>query len=135
MLALAGNENTPNGENNPVGGQPQSGVWFGKTDDLWGFGKPQGWGGPWRNTAVKKGEPSDPYLMTGFDKKVLHVKTDKAVDVSIEIDFLGNGSWVPYDGMARSEYRYHVFPAGFSAHWVRLTALADCTASAEFIYT
>jgi hypothetical protein len=136
MMALAGNENTPNGENNPVGGQPQSGIWFGKTDDLWGFGKPQGWGGPWRNTAVKKGEPSDPYLMTGFDKKVLHVKSDKPVDVNIEIDFLGNGSWVPYEGIpVRGGYRYHIFPAGFSAHWVRLTADTDCTASAEFIYT
>ena len=136
MLALAGNETTPNGENNPVGGQPQSGIWFGKTDDLWGFGKPQGWGGPWRNTPVKKGQPSDPYLMTGFDKKVLHVKTGKAAGVNIEIDFLGNGTWVFYEGLnAASGYAYHVFPAGFSAHWVRLTSDADCTASAEFIYT
>jgi hypothetical protein len=46
---------TPNADNNPVGGQPQSGIWFGKTDDLWRFGKPQGWGGVWRSTAVKAG--------------------------------------------------------------------------------
>ena len=28
-------------------GQPQSGLWFGNIDDLWGMGKPSGWGGPW----------------------------------------------------------------------------------------
>jgi hypothetical protein len=35
----------------------------------------------------------------------------------------------------RSRCCLHVFPAGFSAHWVRLTARAGCTASAEFMYT
>lgn len=52
-----------NRDNNPLGGQPQSGIWF---------GKPKGWGGPWRAAALKAGEASDPFLMTGFDKKVLH---------------------------------------------------------------
>jgi hypothetical protein len=137
MLALAGNENTPNAENNPVGGQPQSGIWFGKTDDLWKWGKPQGWGGPWRKTAVKKGQAADPFLMTGFDKKVLHVKTDKPAEFDIEIDFLGDGSWERYERFATpaSGYAFHAFPAGFSAHWVRLTAGTDCTVSAEFMYT
>ena len=60
LMALGGNQTTPNRENNAVGGQPQSGIWFGKTDDLWGWGKPAGWGGPWRNTAVKKGRPVRP---------------------------------------------------------------------------
>jgi hypothetical protein len=56
---------------------------FGKTDDLWGFGKPQGWGGPWRNTEVVSGQVSDPYLMTGFDKKTLHVETHDARPVQV----------------------------------------------------
>jgi hypothetical protein len=42
MLAIGGNENTPNGDNNAVLGQPQSGIWFGKSDDLWSWGSPQG---------------------------------------------------------------------------------------------
>jgi hypothetical protein len=137
LLAIAGNENTPNSENNPVGGQPQSGIWFGKTDDLWSWGKPQGWGGPWRKAAVQKDQPSEPFLMTGFDKKVLHVATDKPATFDIEIDFLGDGTWVKYESISTgaSGYRFHVFPSGFSAHWVRLRPQADCTASAEFIYT
>jgi hypothetical protein len=137
MLALGGNENTPNGDANTASGQPQSGIWFGKTDDLWSWGKPQGWGGPWRQEAVKKGQASDPFLMSGFDKKVLHIKSDKTAGFDVEIDFLGNGSWVRYERISTGSggYAYHVFPAGFSAHWVRVIAQTDCTASAEFIYT
>lgn len=135
MFAMAGNQNTPNGDNNPVGGQPQSGIWFGKTDDLWSFGKPKGWGGVWRGTAVRAGQPSDPFLMTGFDKKVLHVKSDKAAAIRIQVDFLGNGTWEDYQRLAGAGYRYHVFPRGFSAHWVRLVPEADCIATAEFLYT
>lgn len=135
MLALAGNESTPNNDNNAVVGQPQSGIWFGKTDDLWSWGKPAGWGGPWRKTAVKAGVPSDPFLMTGFDKKMVHLRADKSVSFDIEIDFLGDGSWEKYERVAVSGYARHIFPSGFAAHWVRLTPSADCTASVEFFYS
>jgi hypothetical protein len=137
MLAIAGNENTPNSEANTVVGQPQSGIWFGKTDDLWSWGKPQGWGGPWRKQAVQKDQPSEPFLMTGFDKKVLHLKSDKPAAFQVQIDFLGDGTWEHYERITTgaSGYAYHVFPSGFSAHWVRIIPETDCTASAEFIYT
>jgi len=73
--------------------------------------------------------------MTGFDKKILHLTTDKAAAILVEIDFLGNGSWQRYHQLPVNGYAYHVFPAGFSAHWVRLTPSVNCTASAEFIYS
>jgi hypothetical protein len=76
FLVLGGNQVSSIFDNNWVTGQSQSGLWFGKTDDLWGFGKPQGWGGPWRYDAVAAGEPSDPFLMTGFQNKVVHFRVD-----------------------------------------------------------
>lgn len=135
LLALGGNTTSPNNDNNPLGGQPQAGIWFGKTDDLWQWGKPSGWGGPWRRSAVKGGQPSEPFLMTGFGHKMLHMKTDKATTVDIEIDFLGNGSWERYERMTVNGYGKHIFPEGFTAHWVRLTLGSSCTASAEFMYS
>lgn len=138
LLALGGNQTTPNHDNNPLGGQPQSGIWFGKTDDLWSFGAPQGWGGPWRKTAVKAGQPSDPFLMTGFDNKVLHLAQQglSRTEFTIEVDFLGTGEWHKYETIQlHGPYAHHVFPSGFSAHWVRVTPGADCIATAEFIYT
>jgi hypothetical protein len=137
LLAVGGNETTPNRDNNALSGQPQSGIWFGKTDDLWQWGKPAGWGGPWRKSPVRKGAPSEPFLMTGFDKKVLHLKVyDRpSLGFRIEVDFLGNGDWSAYDTVQAAPYKPVFFPEGFSAHWVRLIPEGDGIASAEFIYT
>ena len=134
---LAGRYKAGEQRTDSVAGQPQSGIWFGISDDLWKWAKPQGWGGPWRKTTMDAGALSDPFLMTGFDKKVLHLKADAQVHVDIEVDFLGNGDWNNYAGvdLPSNGYQYHVFPDGFSAHWVRLRASAACSLSAEFIYT
>jgi hypothetical protein len=120
-------------------GQPQSNLWFGNIDDLWNMGKPTGWGGPWWETEVKAGENSDPFLMTGFDKKVLHLSAASGPlsTFVVEVDFLGNGSWEAYETVLVTEkgYAYHVFPEGFSAHWVRVRAEQDGTVSAYFHYS
>jgi hypothetical protein len=137
LLAMGGNETSPNDDNNAVVGQPQSGIWFGKTDDLWSWGTPKGWGGPWRNASVQAGTLSDPFLFTGFGHKALHLIADHSVDVEIQIDFLGNGTWVKFDTvkLASSEYKFFPFPDAFSAHWVRLMPNANCKLTAEFMFT
>lgn len=138
-MVLGGNQTTPIGDQNPVVGQPQANLWFGKTDDLWSFGKPQGWGGPWRRTPVKAGEPSDPFLMTGFAFKGLHVSHDAPVTVTfqVEVDVLGDGSWTLYDrfSVRRGGALHHAFPPGFGAHWVRVVASRPCLATAQWTYT
>lgn len=137
MLVLAGNQVTPIFDSNLLAGEPQSNLWFGKTDDLWRFGKPKGWGGPWWETQVVAGEPSDPFLMTGFEHKVLHLTASRSMTVTLEVDFLGNQTWVPYGkfDVAAGGYVHHEFPPGFSAHWARLIPDMDCTATAYFMYT
>jgi hypothetical protein len=137
MLALGGNETTPNNDNNAVVGQPQSGVWFGKTDDLWSWGRPQGWGGPWRNSQVSAGVASDPFLFTGFERKALHLVAADSINVAIEIDFLGNGTWVQYDrvNLTGGGYKLVIFPDAFSAHWVRLVPGSATRMTAEFMFT
>lgn len=139
MLVLGGDQVTPIWDSYLFAGQPQSNLWFGKTDDLWNFGKPSGWGGPWNDTAVKAGVPSDPFLMAGFDKKVLHLyhRNGGTVRFTVEVDVTGNQNWklygdfdVPADG-----YVHHEFPDGFSAHWVRVTSDTSCVATAYFHYS
>lgn len=120
-------------------GQPQSGFWFGNIDDLWNMGKPSGWGGPWRDTPVKAGEISDPFLITGYDNKVLHLTctTERPVRFEVEVDFLGDGHWAPYQAFvltSKKPYVHHEFPQGFSAHWVRIKVSRACTATACFMY-
>ena len=139
MLVLGADNASPAGIQNPFHGEPQSGLWFGKTDDLWQFGKPKGWGGPWWQTPVKADQPSDPYLMTGFDKKCLHLSHEAGHPIAfvIEVDFMGTGEWKTYDTLKVSAkgYAHHEFPDAFGAHWVRLRSDSDCMATAQFLYS
>lgn len=139
LLVMAGDQTTPIFDSNAYVGQPQANLWFGKTDDLWQWGKPAGWGGPWFETPVKAGQPSDPFLMTGFEHKCLHLthEADGAVSFDVEIDFLGNGKWCQYErvDVPAKSYRCHIFPTGFSAHWVRIVPDTDCIATTQLAYT
>ena len=120
-------------------GQPQSGLWFGNIDALWSMGKPAGWGGPWWDTPVTPDEPSDPFLMTGFDKKCVHIthQSSETVGFTLEVDFLGDGTWQTYDALALrpGSYYHHEFPDGFSAHWIRVRVSRPCTATVYFTYS
>jgi len=139
MLVVGADNASFEGGSNGQCAEPQSGIWMGKTDDLWNLGKPKGWGGPWWEDDVTAGEPSDPYLMTGFDKKSLHLSHNAGASVTfnVEVDFLGNASWKTYAQIEAPANGYvpHVFPEGFSAHWVRVTANRDCCATAQLHYT
>jgi hypothetical protein len=114
------------------------GLWLGNLEDLWKLGPPRGNGGPWRNAAVRAGEPSDPYLMTGYDNKKVRLSHDRptAVCFTLEVDFLANGTWHACQTVTvpAGQTVTHVFPDGFSAHWVRVKADSDCKATAWFLY-
>ena len=113
------------------------GLWFGAIDDLWQLGKPVGAGGPWKDTRVKAQEPSDAYLMTGYDRKTVELSHSAAgpVTFALEVDFDHCG-WRPYATfrVAAGEGLKHTFAPGFSAHWVRVTVDTDCHATAWFVY-
>ncbi len=139
LLVVGGNQTTPVGDRNRFVGQPQANLWFGKTDDLWRWGKPAGWGGPWYRSPVERDVPSDPFLMTGFEHKCLHLAHDapETVTFTIEVDFCGDGDWKVWQEVSvpATGYKCLCFEPGFSAHWVRMTASRSCVASAQFAYT
>lgn len=111
-------------------------VWAGVVDDLWKLGKPRGKGGPWRNSEVKADKPSDPYLMTGYDRKQVQLSAADKTTIALEVDVDGTGLWIPYREFALKPGATidHVFPEGFSAYWVRAVSDADTTASIVFEY-
>jgi hypothetical protein len=131
MLVLGGDQ-TDHGV-----GQPQSGLLFQNIDDLWGYGKPTGWGAVWQEDTVKAREVSDPFLMNGFDKKALHLMSHHNINsIIIEIDFLGNGEWYEYKriDLLKNTYEQFIFPEGFSAQWVRLRTTTGGVFTAQFVY-
>lgn len=112
-------------------------LWFGGIDDLWKLGKPVGKGGPWAKSDVRAGEMSDPYLMTGYDKKTLHLSADKNVTVTLWLKvshYIDNPvKYKEFKVKAGKTFVYK-FPEGFSAHWALLSANKDCNVTAQFIY-
>ena len=116
----------------------QAAVWVGAADDLWKLGKPRGFGGPWKNTAVQKGTPSDPYLMTGYDQKTLKLTNHgaKAVRVSVLLDVAGDGRTSVYRTfeVAAGAEITHAFESWLNAYWVRFVADEDSVLSAQLTY-
>ena len=87
------NEKFPSGEGfrwgvgRALGGLGAAWQWGEITADL-----VRGHGGPWLNAAVTKGAASDPYLMTGYDKKTLKLTNHgaKPVRVTVLLDVAGD---------------------------------------------
>ncbi len=113
-------------------------VWVGDIDELWLLPRPTGQGGPWHDTPVEAGVPSDPYLMGGYDTKSLELSHDAStpVRVTIEVDPTGDGDWFAYTTLdvGAGKPVDHRFPDGFLAQWVRLTADSPCRATATLTY-
>ncbi|NHE56043.1 hypothetical protein [Cyclobacterium plantarum] len=113
-------------------------VWAGVIDDLWKLGKPVGKGGPWANTAVDAGIPSDPYLFAFYDQRKLELQHGANEEVTFTIQFepVGHGPWMDWKQVtvAPGETHLETFPDEIEARWVRLVANDDCTATAIFTY-
>ena len=116
----------------------QAAVWAGAVDDLWSLGKPVGVGGPWKDTAVVAGAPSDPYLLTGYDQKSLTLSHNSAtpVRIRVEVDLTGTGHWVTYRDFTVPPGKRieHAFPAAYQAYWLRVVADTPTTATAWLTY-
>ena len=112
-------------------------LFAGVADDLWRLGAPKGVGGPWAQTEVEPGEPSDPYLMNGFAGcKRLWLSASREVNVTLEADVTGTAVWMPavtYRVKA-GESLSRMLPENFAAYWVRLKADRSCKVSAFFVY-
>lgn len=138
MLVLTGV--TPEeGKDNPhviISDDGKAAVWVGVIDDLWSLGKPVGQGGPWKDSEVKAGEASDPYLIAFYDQKTLSLTVDKSAAITIEIDPTGNGDWMKYQMQivkAGETWNYE-FPKEFQARWIRFVSDTDVKATAWLVY-
>ena len=135
MTGINGGKNNPHIVRSSDG---QAALWLGVADDLWQLGKPRGKGGPWMKTQVRAGIPSDPFLMTGFDRKQLDLSNegDKETTITLEADVTGDGHWalVKNFQLKPGETLEHTFPSWLQACWARLVSSSDTVATAQFTY-
>ena len=111
-------------------------LWVGAIDDLWELGKPVGIGGVWMDTEVAAHTYSDPYLMTGYDKKSLMLKSSKSTTITVEVDISGEGDWCRFKTfkVKGGEVVDYIFPSAFQAYWIRFTTQDDTIASTQLTY-
>jgi hypothetical protein len=116
----------------------EAAVWVGTADDLWKLGKPRGHGGPWKNSSVKANEPSDPYLMTGYDKKKITLENHHNTPNTIimECDVAGDGRFSFYETVSLAAHqRFELpLPEWLNAYWVRFTPIADGKMTVQLTY-
>ena len=110
-------------------GKSQSNLWFVDPARLDRFGPPLGRGAVWLNEDVVAGEPSEPFLFGGFEKRSLFVAHQGVLPACfmVEVDRKGDGRWeklreivVPPRGSAFVE-----FSGRDAGAWVRLTPAED----------
>lgn len=138
LLVISGLKANATGEHVVRSTDDKCALWVGAVDDLWKLGKPRGYGGPWKDSPVKAGRASDPYLMAGYDQKQVTLRhaSDESVSFRIEVDLTGDSHWATYGEfpVEPGEAHVHQFPREFGAYWVRVVADRDTVATAEFIY-
>lgn len=121
-----------------VSSDGKAAVWAGVIDDLWKIGKPAGDGGPWKNSIVSAGIPSDPYLTGFYDKKSLEISHNSSHKVifTIEAEPIGHGPWMFYKKIEVNpeETVNFIFPDSFQSRWIRFISDADCIATAWLKY-
>jgi hypothetical protein len=140
MLIMTGISDTRGKENPHIirSADGKAALWAGAIDDLWKMGKPVGVGGPWKNSSVKAGEPSDPYLIGLYDKRTLYLSHNSSSGIGfvIEADPDGSGSWMTYRKICVEPGvgQEFIFPDNFQARWIRFSTDHDCTATAFLVY-
>ena len=107
-------------------------------DEQWKLGKPSGRGGPWKDTAVEAGQPSDAYLIGGYDRRRVSLshQGEEAVTFTVEVEPVGHGPWMRYQqvSVAPGEIYEHEFPESFQARWIRFETDTDTKATAWLVY-
>lgn len=126
-------------QGNPMAGQPQSNLWFGKREELSNWGPKSAYGAIWINDEVIAEKPSLPFLIAGFDNRILHLNNldNKPVTITIQIDKKGTGDWKELKKITleKEGYQYYMFKEDLKAEWVRLVANKTSKLTAAFHFT
>lgn len=140
LLVLSGVDPTTKTNNSHIirSADGEAAVWVGAADDLWKLGKPRGYGGPWKNSSVKAGEASEPYLMTGYDKKKINLQNHSSTPnvITMECDVAGDGHFSFYKSFALEPNQIidMQLPDWLNAYWVRFTPSIDGKMSVQLTY-
>ncbi|MEM7313921.1 MAG: hypothetical protein AAF497_12290, partial [Planctomycetota bacterium] len=120
-------------------GQSHSNLWFANPDVLDQLGQSLGRGAVWVEDKVAANVPSDPFLMSGFSRRGLHLVNhgQTVVGFTLEYDALGNNDWTEAKNLkvAAGQAKWLSFNADEQITWVRVRTDKDTKASAQFHFS
>ncbi len=120
-------------------GQSNSNLWFTSTDKPDQLGPNTAAGAVWLNENVKSGESSEPFLFSGWDKRIawIHNAGNQSVELTFEIDKLGNNQWASLKSeiIEANSSKIIAFSKEEKGEWVRLTSNINSKLTAHFSYT
>jgi hypothetical protein len=107
---------------NPLAQKNQSNLWFGTMADIRNWGSPGGHGSVWMNESVTAGQNSDPFLVSGFTRRTLHLRNLGTSPVSVEIQTSpGTHAWTTARSVNVPAGAYvHEIVNDIAAPWLRL---------------
>ncbi len=111
-------------------------LWMGVIDDLWQMGRPRGAGGPWKDAKAGAGEPSDPYLLSGYQSRSVTVEAADAAEIALEVDLDGTGVWATWARIRCEPGRPRTLaiPDSLGAYWIRARSDRATTATVQLEY-
>jgi hypothetical protein len=137
QIVLATDETSIQG--NPLAGQPQSNLWFGTYKELSNWGPASGYGAIWLDENVEALQESDPFLLAGFDYRMIHFYNAgmDPVSIKLQIDENGDNTWRDLTSIKldNTGYNSYIFDKNLKAEWVRLVADKSSKLTATFHYT
>src|SRR5690606_36039728 len=115
-----------------------SNFWFSSWQGLHECGRPAGWGGPWLADDVVAGQPSDAYLLAGFEKRVLHLAHQSPTPVEFILE-AGSGtadSWKQFQTIEVSAngYRFVLLDRDRKEPWIRLRPKQNATGVTAYFH-
>jgi len=118
--------------------QSQSNLWFVPPAQLDHLGPAIGRGSVWIDEPVKARAPSDAFLFSGYDHRLLHLNHDltEPVVFTLEVD-QGGGTWTKLREVSVEPGKEAsvTFGSADTGAWIRVTSSKDCKkASAAFSY-
>jgi hypothetical protein len=120
--------------------QSQSNLWFVEPAKLDQLGPVIGRGALWAQEDVEAGKPTDPFLIAGYQRRILHLaqavasRSDTPV-ITVEVDEQGTGNWKKARELKFSMPYAWFDLSDISCTWLRLTSsatLRSATASFQF---
>ncbi len=116
--------------------QSQSNLWFVEPDRLDDLGPVIGRGGVWVKDDVPARTPSEPFLVSGFERRGLHLAHEGAVaaTVKIELDRKGNSRWQPVREVTLPPRGYRWIELTERAVWMRLSSDTPLTRATAWFH-